>query len=101
MADVLRQASIKGIPELLCEMGVAPMPLLEKYDVSLSPVDHPDSFFSYSRWAAMLNEAALETNCPHLGLLVSKNHTMSTLGMLGLAMQQSPDVTAALKTFER
>jgi AraC-like DNA-binding protein len=101
MADVLRQAAIKGVPELLSELGVAPMPLLEKYGISLSAVDNPDSFFSYSRWAAMLNEAALATNCPHFGLLVSKSHTMSTLGMLGLAMQQSPDVKAALKTFER
>lgn len=101
MADVLRQAVIKGIPELLSEMGVAPVPLLEKYGISLSVIDDPDGLFSSSRWVALLNEAALVTNCPHFGLLVSKNHTMTTLGMLGLAMQQSPDVAAALKTFER
>lgn len=101
MADVLRQAVIKGIPELLNEMGVAPIPLLEKYGISLSAIDNPDGFFSFSCWVALLNEAALMTKCPHFGLLLSKNHTISTLGMLGLAMQQSPNVSAALKTFER
>ena len=101
MADFIRQAVIKGIPELLSEMGVAPIPLLEKYNISLAVLDEPDKFFSYSRWVALLNEAALLTNCPHFGLLLSKSHTMSTLGILGLAMQQSPDVSAALRTFER
>lgn len=101
MADLIRSAVLKGLPELIAELGAAPARLLAQSSFSVNDIDDPDRLISYRKFVRLLNAAAVETGCEHFGLSLSYHQNVATLGMLGIAMQQSPDVATALQTFAR
>ncbi|MGI9284183.1 MAG: AraC family transcriptional regulator [Pseudomonadales bacterium] len=101
MADLIRGAVLKGVPELIAELGGNPARLLTRFGFSVNDIDDPDRLISYRKFVQLLNAAAVETGCEHFGLSLSPQQNVATLGMLGIAMQQSPDVATALQTFVR
>ena len=101
MPDLIRSAVLRGVPELIAELGADPEPLLLQLGFELRDFDDPDRLMSQLRYIQLLNAAACATDCPHFGLLLSRAQGVATLGMLGMAMQQCPDLLTAVQTFKR
>ncbi len=101
MPDLIRSAALKGAAELITELGGNPARLLSRFGFRVNDVGDPDQLISYRKFAQLLNAAAAETHCAHFGVSLSRYQSVTTLGMLGMTMQQSPDVATALHTFVR
>lgn len=101
MPDLIRSAVLKGVPELVAELGGNPAQLLATAGFGVAELENPDRLISYRRFAELLDNCALSTGCAEFGLRLSRAQGVATLGILGLAMQQSPDVGTALSTFKR
>jgi AraC-like DNA-binding protein len=101
MPDLIRSAVLRGVPELITELGADPGPLLLQLGFDPGDFEDPDRLVSQIKFIQLLNAAASATACPHFGLLLSRTQGVATLGMLGMAMQQCPDLLTAMQTFKR
>lgn len=101
MPDLIRSAVLRGLPELVNDLGGDALALMARFGYCEADLQTPDNLMSYRNFMNMLNSAALEVRCPHIGLLLSREQDVATLGMLGMAMQQEPTVSDALKVFTR
>jgi AraC-like DNA-binding protein len=101
MPDLIRSAVLKGLPELVTRLGGNPMRLLADHGFGIPELEDPDRLISFSKFAQLLNAAACDTQSQQFGLTLSRCQGVATLGMLGMAMQQSPDLGAAMETFRR
>ena len=61
--------------------------------------DDPSNRISYEGVLRLLNEAAVRTRCPHIGLLLGRMWRTSDLGLLGELVRHAPTVGAALQEF--
>jgi AraC-like DNA-binding protein len=57
----------------------------------------PESWLSYGRFLQLLEHSAHELDCPHFGLLLSRQQGLNALGTVGLIMQQAGNVGSALR----
>jgi len=57
---------------------------------------HYDKFISLEKLAELLSNAATETNCYHIGLILGQNKKASALGIVGLIVRDTPNVKSAL-----
>ncbi len=61
--------------------------------------DDPSNRIPYEGALRLLNEAAVRTHCPHIGLLLGRMWRVSDLGLLGELVRHAPTVGAALQEF--
>lgn len=101
MPDLIRSAVLRGVPELISELGADPKPLLLQLGFEPGDFEDPDRLVSHLKFIRLLNAAAAATGCPHFGLMLSRTQDVATLGMLGMAMQKCPDLRTAMQTFKR
>ena len=69
------------------------------YDLSSPP--SPNNILSHETYCALLESAALNTNCPHFGLLLGQKNDISMLGDLGELTRQCLNLGDAASTFIR
>ena len=98
---IVRVGSIAAIPNVLMELGFDPEKMLAKLAFDASKFQDPDQFITIEERSKLLSQCALETKCMHFGLLVGRSGGLSSLGLIGLLAQQSPDVGTALRNMIR
>ncbi|PLW69847.1 AraC family transcriptional regulator [Pseudohalioglobus lutimaris] len=97
MSDYLVRASaLTGVRTTIEQLGGDAKNLLQRLGLDDVEAD-PESWISYPRFLLLLEQASLETDCPHFGLLLSEHQDVGILGALGFVIQQAPDLRTALR----
>ncbi|MEE8303690.1 MAG: AraC family transcriptional regulator [Candidatus Tectomicrobia bacterium] len=96
MAEYLvRASSLEGLDDLVRDLGGDPDELRSAAGLPASPAA-PDSWISYRAFLNLLELSAEALNCPHFGLLLSRQQGINILGSVGFVMREAPDVITAL-----
>ncbi len=97
MSDFLVRASaLTGVRATIEELGGDADQLLQRLGLYGIEAD-PESWISYTSLLLLLEQASMETGCPHFGLRLSEHQDVSILGALGFVIQQAPDLRTALR----
>ena len=94
-----RVGGLVVIPGLLREMGADPTVILPRAGVETSALDHVENRIPYVSMGRLFHECALETECPHFGLLANQRVRLSHLGLPGELMQYSATLGMGLQKF--
>lgn len=96
MSDYLVRASaLTGIRATIERLGGDADRLLQCLGMDGIDAD-PESWISYPGFLLLLEQASVETACPHFGLRLSEQQDVGILGALGFVIQQAPDLRTAL-----
>jgi AraC-like DNA-binding protein len=90
-----------GFSALVAERGGNPERLIASCGLDQGVLDEPDNIIPFSLGARLLHLAAMETNCPHFGLLLGQRQDLALLGTVGFLVRYSPDVRTALQDLIR
>lgn len=72
--------------------------MLARAGITCEAIADPENRISYQALVALLQEAAHETACPHIGLLSGRTWHLADMGVAGDAVCHSPSVGRALQT---
>jgi len=97
----VRIATLVALPVVLKQLGFDPATVLAEMGFELSLFDDPENLISYAKRSQLLKQCVSKTHCQHLGHLIGRHTDASSFGLLGLLMQQSPDIATALRSLER
>jgi hypothetical protein len=93
----VRIAPLLGIPRLLMEMGVDPVPLIAEAVLDPALFDDPENCLALREAGHLLALTAEYTACPHFGVLLGRHVGLDSLGAVGRLMGSSPDIGSALR----
>jgi AraC-like DNA-binding protein len=93
-----RVGAFTGLPALIQQLGVDPVPLLADAGLGRDALGDPEARVSYAAIGEILRLAAQRTRCPHIGLLVGRMWHLSDLGVVGEVVTNSATVGEALRT---
>ena len=91
--------AFSAAPAVIRQLGFDPVPMIAAAGLTPEVFDDPSNRIPYECALRLLNEAALRTRCPHIGLLLGRMWRISDLGLLGELVRHSPTVGAALQEF--
>lgn len=97
----VRIATLTALPAVLKQLGYDPAVLLDEMGYELSLFDNPENIISYAGRSQLIRHCVSKTGCSHFGHLIGRHTDASSLGLVGLLMQQSTDVAAALHSLVR
>jgi len=93
----VRIGPIMAVPSVLAELGIAPEPLLAKFDLDLATFNDPEHRVPYRTVARLFHRCVEATACHHFGLLVGSRAGLSSLGVVGYLASSAPNVGTALE----
>jgi AraC-like DNA-binding protein len=94
----LRMSILAELPPLLREMGQDPDRLLGEIGLDPALFDDPENTIPFRVVGGLMEHCVARTGCRHLGLLLGQRGRAATLGVVGLLMENSPDVGTALRS---
>ncbi|MBK8754354.1 MAG: AraC family transcriptional regulator [Candidatus Competibacteraceae bacterium] len=93
----LRVGPLIGVFQVLRELEVDPAEIMADVGLDLSLFDDPENSIPFATMGRLLKVCAAQTHCAHFGLLMGQRAGLSSLGLIGLLAQHSPDVGSALR----
>ena len=93
-----RAGAFARLPALIRELGADPVAVSARAGIAPGAIDDAESQIPYSGLVALLRQAALETACPHIGLLAGRMWCLADLGIAGEIVRHSASVSRALQT---
>ena len=97
----VRIGPIVAIPSVLADYGVAPVPLLAKFNLDLATFNDPERRVPYRTAAQLFGRCVEATSCHHFGLLVGSRAGLSSLGVVGYLAASASTVGTALEIIRR
>ncbi|WP_405970794.1 AraC family transcriptional regulator [Streptomyces sp. NBC_00988] len=101
MQVYVRAAGLRGLPELVADLGGDTPGLMERFGVRAADVESDDALLPAATAARLLQGAAKALGCPDFGLRLAARQDLSILGPLAIAIENSPTVGAALDCASR
>ena len=93
----VRVSGLTGLPAVLSQLKI-PLPgLLDAVGLPATLFDDPDTLIDLERAALLLDLAAEQTGCPHLGLLCGGRFRPDTIGIVGRVAQNAIDIGSGLR----
>ncbi|MFC4459368.1 AraC family transcriptional regulator ligand-binding domain-containing protein [Pseudonocardia nematodicida] len=89
MGSVLRAAALRGLPELVADLGGDAAELFARATVPLGALDNDEALIDGRAAARLLSAVAADLACPDLGLRLSTRQDIGVLGPLSIAVQNS------------
>jgi AraC-like DNA-binding protein len=93
---LVRVGGATAIPEILRNLGADADRVIGAAGVSQSILADPESVIPFSMLAKLIQQCVDATRSPHLGLLIGERTSIHSFGYLGLLIENSRDVHAAL-----
>jgi AraC-like DNA-binding protein len=93
-----RAGVLSELPGLLHELGVDPSAVFEGSGLDPATLG-PETRVPFDDLLEILDRAARQSECPHLGLLLGLRFTLRIHGAIGLLMQAAPSLRQALIDF--
>ena len=97
----VRIATLTALPDVIKQLGFDPAKVLAETGFELSLFDNPENLISYAKRSQLIKHCVSKTHCQHFGHLIGRHTDVSSFGLVGLLMQQSPDITTALNSLVR
>ena len=98
---MVRASGLRGYRSVMRDFGKDPIPLLHRYGMSTETLNNDEALVPLMSACALLEYSSKITNCPNLGLKISRRQDISVLGALGIAMQNTLTPMEALKIASR
>ncbi|GAB1640502.1 AraC family transcriptional regulator [Krasilnikovia sp. MM14-A1259] len=98
---MVRAAGLRGLPELVDDLGGDGGALLARFRVARAALDSDDTVIGAATADRMLETAAAELSCPDLGLRLAGQQDVTVLGPLAVAIENSPTFGDALDCASR
>ena len=99
--SVIRSAGLRGFRQVVAGLGGAPDSCARRAGLDPAALDEDDLLVRGVEVATALEIAATELDCPDLGLRISAYQDLSMLGLLSLAIANSPTVADAMDCTSR
>src|SRR5262249_14729247 len=96
-AGTVRAAGLGGLRVVLDERGISLAPLLDAVGLPTGLFDDPDNLVDLHRAARLLDLAAGQAGCPHLGLLCGQLFRPDTIGVVGRLAKNATDIGSGLR----
>ncbi len=94
----IRAESLSGFADLVSQYGIDPAPLYQATGLSLASIENFDNVLPYATVLNLLELAAESCQREDFGLQLTNFQKTLPLGVLGLLIQQCPDIKTALNT---
>jgi AraC-like DNA-binding protein len=94
--SMVRIGTALGVPKVLRSLGLDPETVLTEAGVDVDIFNDPDNTISFSAHSRLIAHCAAVTDCEHFGLLTGQHAGLHSLGLMGLLVKYSPDVSTAL-----
>lgn len=98
MLPMVRASALSGYQRLLSSFGVNVAALLARLSLPADYLDRPDLMIPMETKVELLELGAQLSGCEHFGLRLAQQQNISSLGALGLLLQQSATLRDALET---
>ncbi|MFI4997054.1 MAG: AraC family transcriptional regulator [Hyphomicrobiales bacterium] len=99
--ELIRVGTAIAIPGVLRNLGADADSVIGKAGLSPEILADRENVIPFVALARLFDECVKATRCEHFGLLVGQEASASSLGLVGLLVEHSPDVRAALKNLIR
>jgi AraC-like DNA-binding protein len=99
--ELTRVGGAIALPRILRELGADANAVIGAAGLSPEILSEPENVIPFSRLGHLLRQGIEATQCEHLGLLLGQTCSTSSLGYLGLLVENSPDIRAALDNLIR
>lgn len=97
----IRVGPLMALPQVLDDLGASTDALLAAEGWRRTDFEDPESVMPACVLGRMLRRGMEATDCDHLGVLIGRHSSLSSLGALGFLMQASPTVAEALQALGR
>ncbi|WP_110975244.1 AraC family transcriptional regulator [Acinetobacter sp. WCHAc060042] len=95
--DMVHSSGLRGYLDLMQQLGIDPMPLLEKYGIQLGQLQDDNAWISHAAMIQLLEDSAQQPHCPDFGLRISQYQDIGILGVLGLILQSASTLREVIK----
>lgn len=99
--DLIRAAGLRGLTELITDLGGDGRALLRRFDITPEQLDSDSDLIPALTGGRVLEVAAAELRVPDLGLRLAGRQDARVLGPLAVAIENSPTVGDALDVASR
>ncbi|MDF1693150.1 MAG: AraC family transcriptional regulator [Zhongshania sp.] len=96
MRPLIRSSSLSGYQELVRELGADPTPFISQLNLDPKRLGDFDYLIFYHHLMQILENSAVELNCPDFGLQLSKKQNLETLGPIAIMARASNTVRDAM-----
>jgi AraC-like DNA-binding protein len=93
---MVRAAGLRGLPQLVTELGGDGPELLARHGVGAAALDTDDAVIPSLTAGRLLEAAAADRDCPDLGLRLAARQDIAVLGPLAIAIENSATLGEAL-----
>ena len=93
----LRVGGVLPITAVLRDLGVEPTEVLREAGIDPAFFADPDNLITYQARGHLIACCVARTGCLHFGLLVGKRMNLQSLGLVGMLVRYSRDVSTALR----
>jgi AraC-like DNA-binding protein len=97
----IRVGPLMALPQVLDELGAHTDAMLAAEGWQRTDFEDPESVMPVRVLGRMLRRAMEATDCDHLGVLIGRHSSLSSLGALGFLMRSSTTVAEALQALGR
>jgi AraC-like DNA-binding protein len=97
--NLQRVGFLRHLPELLLRFGVDPLEVLAAAGLGANALDDPEGTIPYEALGLLAVASCQRTGRSHFGLDIGREIRISTLGVLGELMRNSPNLRVALQDF--
>lgn len=101
MNAIIRSTGMKGYRELMNELGIDPLPLLDKHKLPADLGEAYEVMVPIKSVMRLMENSALVSQRPDIGLLLAERQNIDMLGPLAMALQHSSNVREAMMTASR
>jgi AraC-like DNA-binding protein len=101
MSSVVRAALFRGLPQLVDRLGGDGDAVLARFRVPDGSLDSDDALLTARTAGILLETAAVELQCPDIGLRLAERQDIGVLGPLSLALESSATLGEALDCASR
>jgi AraC-like DNA-binding protein len=100
-SELIKATTLTGFSTLVKELNADPRTLMAKARISPLLLENPDSYIPFKDYCRLMELAAQTTKIPEFGLLLGEKQNLSTLGIIGLALQQAQSHAEAMDLYSR
>ena len=94
-------SSLSAMVRELSRLGLSPRRLLARHGLSLADLEDPYLRIRFSRYAALIEDAARFANDPSIGIKIGMGYRPSDLGPVGMLFATSATLRTGLERLSR
>lgn len=98
---MIRAGALQGYQALMRELGVDPLPLLQRNGIDFSILEDTENLISLNATIQLLEDSATLARCPDFGLRLARYQDMSMLGLLAIVIQNAATIAQAMEDASR